>query len=234
VRQAEQTEHELATCIVAPSSFSKQTLIENGVAAQKIKVNPFGVDASHFVAVRRRVPTMLRFVFVGSITARKGVAQLIEVWRMLNPENAELWLVGPATPSVLPLVQGIPNVSYKGAFPHAELPSVLSECDVFVFPSFFEGFALVILEAMACGLPVITTPAAGADVIIEGENGWIVPTGDDAALTAAVERCLTHPEATREAGVHARRTAEECTWEGYGERWADILSEIGQPADGRR
>ena len=228
VRDAEQVEHTLATRIVAASTFARQTLIDNGVAESKIRVNPYGVDASRFVPQQRRAGTPLRFCFVGAMSVRKGLAQLLDVWRAIAARDAELWLVGPAADGgVERFIRGHERVVYKGAVPQRELPAIFGQCDVFVFPSFFDGFGLVILEAMACGLPVIaTTSSGGPDVIRDGENGWLVPPGDDAALVAAIGRCLANPEQARAMGAHARSTAETFTWQKYGERWDDILREV--------
>lgn len=230
VRQAEQVEHDLARRIVVASSFTRNTLVENGVAPEKIRLNPYGVDCSRFISRRRTDHRPMRFCFVGSITARKGIPQLLEVWQRLHPADAELWLIGPAEPSVARLLRGFHNVFYKGPVPHNEMPAVLEQCDIFVFPSFYEGFALVILEAMACGLPVITTTAtAGPDIIRHGEDGWVIAPGDDAALTGALEYCLRHPDETIATGIRARQTAERFTWDRYGERWIRILGELISP-----
>jgi starch synthase len=103
----------------------------------------------------------------------------------------------------------------------------MSEADVFVFPSLFEGFALVILEAMAAGLPVITTPnTAGPDLIEDGKEGLIVPAGDVEALRTAMESLLNNPERARAMGRAAHEKAKEYTWERYGERWEALVREL--------
>jgi glycosyltransferase involved in cell wall biosynthesis len=232
VRQAEQVEHDLAHTIVAASSFSRATLIENGVAAEKISVNAYGVDSTRFAPRRPRGPGPARICFLGSVNVRKGVPQLLEAWDALAPREAELWIIGPAGETARRLMQGRSNVVYKGATPHTELPALLAQCDVLAFPSFFEGFALVILEAMACGLPVITTDAtAGPDIITHGQDGWIVRVGDDGALRAALDECLSHPARVAEAGIAARATAERFTWDAYGDRWRTLLERVAGSSD---
>ena len=228
VREAEQIEHDLAVRIVVPSSFARGTLIENGVAADKIRVNPFGVNCAEFAPQSQTRRHRMRFCFVGSISVRKGVPQLLSAWERLQPKNAELWLIGPARASEIKLIQGYPNVHYKGAVPHDELPHMLNQCDVFVFPSFFEGYAQVVPEAMACGLPVIATTSAGADIVKHGENGWLFEPGDDEALIAALEHCLMNPGSAMAAGLRARQSAEKVTWNRYGDIWMQILGELTQ------
>jgi glycosyltransferase involved in cell wall biosynthesis len=120
----------------------------------------------------------------------------------------------------------LPGLKYVGAVPHRELPSLLQQCDALVFPSYFEGFALVILEAMASGLPVITTTASGGANVIADENGWIIHPGDLSGLIAAMSACLENRAVAADMGRAARRTAEAFTWHAYGDRWMQILDEV--------
>ncbi len=226
VRAAEQIEHDLATCIVVPSTFALSTLVENGIARERIRVNPFGVDIRRFSPRPRVQRQSLRFCFVGSISVRKGIPLLLDAWKRLNTKDAQLWLIGPASQSVLSRIRGFRNVDYKGPVPNSDLPNLLTDCDVFVFPSFFEGFAEVIPEAMACGLPVIASTSAGADTIEHGKNGWLIEPGDEEGLVAAIEYCCRNRDRVNEVGLAARESAEQLTWDHYGNRWADILSGI--------
>lgn len=227
LRAAEKMEHDGAARVVAASSYTRRTLMQHGVAAAKIRVNPYGVDCERFRVRERRESQPLRFLFVGAVNARKGVPLLIEAWRCLNAAKAELWLVGGASKQALSLLPELPGFRYFGAVPHGDVAELIRQCDVFVFPSYFEGFGLVLLEAMACGLPVITTTAtAGPDIVTEGEDGWIIEPGDCAALVDRMNYCLEHPQVVREMGVQARATAQRFTWSAYGDRWMQILAEV--------
>lgn len=227
VRAAEQVEHERATRIVAASSFTRQSLIGHGVEPAKIRVNPYGVDCERFAVQPRSGSRPLRFVFVGLVNARKGVPLLVEAWRNLRAAGAELWLVGHASPATRALLPELPGLKVIGAVPHEEVGPLVQQCDVMVFPSYFEGFGLVLLEAMACGLPVITTTAtAGPDIVTEGQNGWIIEPGNLAALEEKMTYCLEHPEVVRPMGLQARATTERFTWSAYGDRWMEILGEL--------
>ena len=227
VREAEQIEHELARLVVAASTFTQRTLVEHGVDPGKIRLNPYGVDTSRFGPKPDAGVRPLRFVFVGSVTARKGVPLLLKAWERLKPTGAELWILGPVANHIRRLIPNQPDIRVVGGVPHRDVPALLQQCDVFVFPSYFEGFGLVILEAMACGLPVITTTAtAGPDIFQSGEGGWITAPGDLAALMAAMDRCLTNPAGVRAMGGTARQIAERNSWSAYGERWASILDSL--------
>lgn len=223
----EAMEHEQADLVVAASSFTVRTLVEQGVPAGKICVNPYGVDAGAFKRKEATVHHPLRFVYVGAITASKGIPVLLEAWKRLQLKKAELWLVGPIPAQVRALLPSLPGLKIFGALPHQEIPGILQQCDVFLFPSFFEGFGLVILEAMACGLPVVaTTSTAGPDLYPAGEGGWIVEPGDLNALMVVMEECLVDPQRVAAMGREARRLAEQHTWAAYGSRWVQFLDSM--------
>jgi glycosyltransferase involved in cell wall biosynthesis len=202
-------------------------LIDQGVDAKKIRINPYGVDCDQFRVTPRVNLKAIRFVFVGALNARKGVPLLLDAWRQVATPGAELWLIGQAPAETCALLHATPGVRLLGAVPHDEVAARMQQCDVFVFPSFFEGFGLVLLEAMACGLPVITTTAtAGPDIIVQGENGWLIEPGDMSALIETMNYCLEHPGIIQDMRHSARATAERFTWEAYGNRWMEILAEV--------
>lgn len=224
----ETREHELATNIVAGSSYTRKSLIENGVSPDKVIVNPYGVDVKLFHPLthpRKRDP--LRFVFVGSISARKGVPLLIKAWQSLSLKGCELWLVGPISPAERALIPHVPNLKIKGKYPLAELPELLRQCDVMVFPSYCEGFGLVLLEALATGLPIITSDAtAGPDLIESGVEGLLLPSGNFDALCDSIRYLAEDPTRVESMSQAARRCAERFSWDSYGDRWNRILHEL--------
>lgn len=231
VLAAETAEQQGAALIVAASTFTQRSLIEHGVAPERIVVNPYGVDLAAFapkLETHRNRP--LRFVFVGQVGARKGIPLLLDAWRSLDTTDAELWIVGHVAPRFRPLLSGHRNVVLKGTTSHLQMASLLRECDVFVFPSYFEGFGLVLLEAMACGLPVIATDATAApDVIVDGVEGFVIRAGDQAALQDRMRLFLRDPARAFPMGRTARKTAERFTWTAYGNRWAALVRDLTRP-----
>jgi glycosyltransferase involved in cell wall biosynthesis len=228
----EDKEHESASKIVAASSFSRQTLTDSGVPEGKIGIIPYGVDLAEFCPRAETVgyERPFRFIFVGLVNARKGVPVLLEAWRRMGDTGAELWLVGAVAEEIRSLIPALPGLRLLGPWRHDRLPALFHECDVFVFPSFFEGFGLVILEAMASGLPIIATPATAApDLINDGLEGLMVPAGEAAMLATAMTRCLDDRNWVAAAGVAARTQAEDFPWSRYGDRWTALLSNL--PAD---
>lgn len=227
VLRHEQMEYDLATCIVAASTYTRSTLIEHGVPPDRIVVNPYGVDLSGFAPkdTPSRQNRPFRYVFVGLVGARKGVPLLLRAWKALQPTDAELWLVGPVTPAVRALIPSLPGLVVMGKRPHEELPRILRECDVLAFPSYSEGFGLVLLEALAAGLPIITTEAtAGPDLIEHAREGFLIPSGNVEALIAAMRHFQDQPESLEVMSAAARRCAEQYSWDAYGERWGKLLA----------
>ena len=227
VREAELAEQKDATVIVTASRFAKQTLVQSGIPDQKVTVIPYGVDCRFFQVVSRRSERPFRFIFLGLVTARKGAPLLIEAWRKLSATDAELWLAGSASVKARASIPELPGLFVKGSVPRENVPSLLQQCDVLVFPSFFEGFGLVILEAMACGLPVITTTATGGpDIISNGQDGWITEAGSLEQLVSVMQFCLDNRKSVSDMGAKARETAERFSWKVYGDRWAELLEQV--------
>lgn len=228
----EQQELEQADAIVVASSFTKQTLIKQAIGEKKIFVNPYGVNASLFFPSIKAASTKINFVFVGLVDARKGVPLLLDVWKQINKAEATLTLIGPVSDSVRTMIETAhPDVEVTGKIPFAELNETLSRYDVLVFPSYFEGFGLVIPEAMACGLAVITTAATcGADIIDHEYNGLVVETGNTTALLHAMESIINRRYNLNEMSKRSREKALLLSWDTYGERWFDILKNTNSGA----
>jgi starch synthase len=228
VGAAEDAEHRKAARVVVASSFTKSTLGENGVPADKIVLNPYGVDLQRFsIKHKPSRGRSFRFLFAGLISARKGIPLLLQAWKTLRPKDADLWIVGPVSPTAPRDWLGDTSAKFLGKVSNAELAAIMAESDIFVFPSYFEGFALVLLEAMASGLPVITTTAtAGPDIISHNQDGWLVQPGDLDGLVRTMSFCLENRDRVAEMGASARRTAEHFSWNAYGDRWANILEDV--------
>jgi glycosyltransferase involved in cell wall biosynthesis len=226
---AEQKEHELAYRIVVGGSFARQTLVAEGIDAAKIRVIPYGVDWDRFRTLLDAPPSddrPLRFLYAGSITARKGVPVLLDAWRALAPREAELWLAGSVGRRESHLVPSLKGLCVLGHVPHAQMAALYAQCDVFVLPSLFEGFGLVILEALAAGLPVISTPHTGAvDVLKNAALGHLVHAGSVEALLAAMRHYvdIRPSRAAVMSAVAALRSV--FSWEAYGDGWAALLRE---------
>ena len=202
----------LADHIIVASSVTLRSLNAIGTPAEKISVVPYGGPVDYFHPLQRTDDTF-RVAFIGLVGPRKGVHYLLRAWKELKLTDSELMMVGGLQFPEKWFAQNLGNTSYTPSVPHAQLNQYYGKASVFVFPSLVEGFAMVLLEAMACGVPIITTPnTAGPDIITDGVEGFIVPLRDVDALKEKIQWCHDHPAELRAMGVAARKKAEEFTW----------------------
>jgi starch synthase len=222
--ETEDEEHRISNRVVVASTFAKNSLLKNGVPDNKISINPYGVSNAFFLNKPVRTGK-LRFLYVGLIGPAKGVPFLLDVWNEFEfHKNAELWLIGSAPEFFKATVQHMQGVSFKGWVAYRDLPATVAQCDVLVFPSFYDGFGQVILEAMAAGIPVITTEAtAGPDIIEHDKDGWLMKSGDKSDLATCMRQFVGNRALANHAGTLAREKAKSFSWEAYGDRWKKIL-----------
>jgi glycosyltransferase involved in cell wall biosynthesis len=213
--QQKRQEMELADLVLAPSTF-----VANTVRAfhpnKPLALAPYGVDLEFWRGgAGNEGSEVLRFIYAGQISLRKGIPSLLRAWEKAALRSAELnlvgsWYLSDSKKATLPR-----GVGYVPACSSEALRDHYRRADVFVFPSFFEGFGLVLLEAMACGLPAIaSTATAGADVLTQA-SGWLLPAGDLDGLVDALRWFDQNRSLLPAMGRAARKQAEICTWERY-------------------
>ena len=212
---------EMSDLILSASQFVTDEIINLGGDPQRIALVPYGVDQIWFD--HQPQPERGRVLFVGSVGLRKGNHYLAEATRILQKRKAQyqVRVVGPYDQDVIskPEFQG-PN--YIGQVPRSEVIKEFLSADIFVLPTLSEGCAIVHLEAMACGLPIITTPNCGS-VVRDSIDGFIVPIRDAQTLADRIERLLSDRKLRNEMSCNARQRAQEFTWTKYSDR---LLSAI--------
>lgn len=210
-------EYELADKILVPSSFVKQSFTENGIEESKMIQIPYGLSNHKFAGltntVKEREPAVL---FVGQISARKGVGVLIKAVELVRESmpQVKLWLVGARNKAIDSSLFDKPWVEYCGVLRGQELYTRYMSASVFCLTSFEEGLALVLTEAVQCGLPIVATENTGAaDIITNGETGFVVPVGDPAAVA---EKLLTILNDRKSWEFKVKNAVKkEFTWEGF-------------------
>jgi len=174
-------EYDIADYISVPSKFAENSFIKEGFKKEKIITIPYGVNLKHFFP-KKKTENIFRFIYVGSISIRKGVIYTLKAFEELNLREAELILVGQIDYEISNIIQKYKknkNIKFIGLVNENNLVEFYNKCDVFVISSIEDGFAMVILQALACGLPVIcTVNSGGSELIIDGKNGYIVPIRD--------------------------------------------------------
>jgi glycosyltransferase involved in cell wall biosynthesis len=213
-RRLRDLEH--ADRVLVPSEHIAARLAARGLDRGRIQVIPYAADCRRFVPrpERRDTAGACTFLFAGGITQRKGISYLLEAWRTVRRPGWRLQLLGGLPVDPAPLEPYRDEVEWLGRVGHAEMAAHLAAADVFVFPSLFEGSAVVTYEALACGLPLVATAAAGS-VARDGIEGLIVPSADSAALARAMEALGTDPERRQAMARAARERALLFDWPRY-------------------
>lgn len=208
-------EPKMAGAWLAASAFTKSTLVENGIPAERIHVVPYGVNLEQFhpAPMSGCIEGPLKLLFVGRINQRKGVKYLLEALRKLPRNQVQLTICGRVLDDLKIFEPFRSQVTVRPSVTRAELVEAYQTSDLFVFPSVAEGFAHVLLESMACGLPVLSTTATAApDIVTEQLDGFVVEPGSANALVERIEWALSHRSELQAMKEMARKKAEQFTW----------------------
>jgi glycosyltransferase involved in cell wall biosynthesis len=212
---------------IAASEFTRQSLIEAGVPADRIKLLPLGADVSQFTPVERSTEGKFRILFVGGVGQRKGIKYLLEAYRRIRSNQTELVIAGPLNCSDAVLAPYRNEITLRGRLDQAAVVREMQSCHVLVLPSVFEGFGLVIPEAMATGMPVIaSTHSVGPEMIREGIDGYVLAPDDVEGLAAKLDYLATHRQEAAEMGRQAAQRAQEFSWEKHAGRVAELIDEM--------
>jgi glycosyltransferase involved in cell wall biosynthesis len=214
--------------LVCPVSEDLRTQLEAVEPRGRYRVVPNQVDTSIFYPGSRRAEGPLRLLNVASLDEKKRQADLIAAL----PRDAVLDIVGegPLEGALRARAAGLP-VRFHGAQPPARVAELMRAADVFVLPSRFENLPVVLLEAMACGLPVVATRVGGVPEIVDSSAGVLVPPGDVAALAGAIGAVAGRLDTFDRAALAARARARYGI-EAVGAVWDSIYSGLVSRRDG--
>lgn len=214
----------LADAVVVPSRFVADTLA-NLPGLPPIHVVPFG--APQPISELPPSPTSgpLRLLYVGSLGQRKGLAYALDAVASLGSQVC-LTLIGrPTSLDCGPLNAALQEHHWIPSLPHAQILAQMQQHDVLLLPSLFEGFALVIHEALSQGLPVIATANTGAtESVRDGVEGFIVPIRDSDAIADRLQSIIEDRERLQAMRRACLQRAEERTWLCYEQALASVLS----------
>lgn len=225
--QRKDAEIELAETIIVASRFTKRTLVrhrphlEDRVAVVPYGAPPVGPARAPWPKSRR-----LRLLFAGRLTLAKGVATLADVAAKLGG-LVDLTVVGSRPSTCASLDALLDRVRWIPSLPHGAMLSLMQQHDVLVFPSLFEGFGLVITEAMSQGCVVITTDRTiGGDIIDDGLNGVLVPPHSADAIVEAVLRLDGDRDLLAAMATAAQRWCDDNSWSVYREELGRVVGAV--------
>ncbi len=217
-------EMELADLVLAPSNFVADT-IRRFHPHKCVARASYGVDLAAWTPLSSHEPRDdMTFLFVGQCSIRKGTPLLLEAWRAAALKRARLRLVGRWNLAESKKKELPPGCAWTGPVSSNRLRGMYREADVFVFPTNFEGRALALLEALASGLPVLTTCASGADDVVDDACGRMLPPDDLEALVEGLRWFDRNRDRLPELSRAARMNAERCSWDAYRRRLTEAVA----------
>jgi glycosyltransferase involved in cell wall biosynthesis len=189
-------------------------------------VIPYAADVRRFRPLEtKRHEDSCTFLFAGGITQRKGIKYLLEAWERIRRPGWKLQLLGALPENPGPLSGRLDHVELLGRVAHVDVPARMAAADVFVFPSLFEGSAVVTYEALACGLPCVVTPASGS-VVRDGVEGFLVAPRDVDGLARRMEQLGSSPATRARMAPAARARALQFDWPRYHAAVAAAVAEL--------
>lgn len=208
-----------ARAFLVASSFTRDSLIEHGADAKAIRVIPYGVDLDLFRPAKCKNAAgvgPLKVLFVGRINERKGLRYLVEGLKQLPLGSVELTICGRVLDGLDDLKQCSFPLHVRPSVSAEELVGAYQSADIFVLPSIAEGFGQVLLEALACGLPVVATShTAAPDLIQNGVQGFVVAPNRADLLADCLRWGIDHRQNLVAMGVSARTRAEQFSWQRF-------------------
>jgi len=225
-------EFELADKVIVQSEYGLRSFLEEGFPADRLVVLPRAVDLGEYAPAEGKERDRFRVLFVGMVCLRKGFPDLARAWRELALPGGELLVVGQVHDEIVPLLgpyREDPTIRFVGHV-RGGAAQFYGQADVFVLPSIVEGSAKTTYEAMAAGLPVVTTLNAGS-VVRDGVDGFIVPIRDPDALKRRLLFLYKNREAARGMGEAGRAHVADFSWGTYENRLNDLYLELLAPGE---
>lgn len=229
----EQAEYELADFIALPTNFTKKTFIGKGIAENKLVINPYGVDLKDFTYnenLKDKSDT-LNILFVGAFCVRKGAKIFLQIVDKLKDNtNIRFQIVGSIETGleekIAPYLNK--NLFYQPSIPQKELKSFYEKADIFLFPSYEEGMAMVTLQAMACGLTLVVSDNSGAGMVLEhGKTGFLFEPEETEKYVETILLLAKNKDLCRKIGAEVHNKVKTgFTWEDYGQRYVQYLDKL--------
>ena len=217
-------ELELADQIIVPSRFVASTL--PSVHQAKITTIPYGCPTPllNENQVSHSANGALKVFFCGSLGQRKGISYLFDAIEKMG-SSIDVTVVGSIVAPCPALNRALNRVKWHRSLPNQQVLELMRRSDVFVFPSLFEGRALVVLEALAQGIPVITTVNSGTeDVVIDGESGFLIPVRSSEAICNALEHLHLNRDLLFHMKLKALQIARQSGWEKYRKKLVETVN----------
>lgn len=217
--------------VVTALSRNLRKLAEKTFNGINIEIILNGVDIDKFKPIANKPNSNIDILFVGRLIRRKGIINLLKAFKEVCNEskNCKLWIVGGGPQrkyleNFCKLEKIKSSVNFLGAVEYKDVDKIYQKASIFVLPSLEESLSNVIQEAMASGLPIITTATGAAELI--DENGFIVEKGDYKQIKKAIMEYVSHPELMRKHGLQSRKIAEKMSWSNNAKAYIGMYNSV--------
>ena len=222
--EVEQSTWARADSVTCASPYVRDGLLSQGVAASQVEVIPYPIDTAPYVVPdRTRRRDRLTVGFVGQVGLRKGAPYFSEIAKRFKSSGARFVMVGPIALTEKARKDVAQHVELVGPVPRPQVVDWLAKFDVLLFPSTCEGSAQSVVEGMATGLPIVTSPNSGVP-FQDGAEGFVVPYDDCDAAEERIGRLLDDPALRLEMGQRARLQAQHLTLAAFGTKLARVFT----------
>ena len=216
----------LADVVVVPSNFVRTTLETFNASSALIKVVPFGSPSVSSLSKKYSNDGPLRVLYVGSLGQRKGLSYALDAIDLLGSQVTFTLIGKRPVNDCIPLNMALEKHLWIETLPHYQILEQMHRHDVLLLPSLFEGYALVISEALSRGLPVITTPNSGAiEILRDGIEGFIVPIRDSNAIAERLQALIDDRSRLSLMSQYCLRRADELSWSMYEESISTLVQD---------
>jgi len=235
LQEREEKEWQMANTIIAPSTFVKDELIAAGAPFEKIRIVPFGYnrfcsfnDANENIEFRfGNKGGKIKILFAGNAGQRKGIYDLFSIAKHMKAENVHFYIAGSIEEDCRKYFDNVKlnNVTFLGKLSQADLQKAYRKADIFFFPSYLEGSAMVLLEAMSLGIPVVTTYESGS-IIKHTHDGFISSAGDQNDMKHWLSKLVADPDLRYKISKNALQTSTRYSLEQYSNQLTKALVNV--------
>ena len=221
-------ELQYADAIVVGSSFIKMSLNDFPGLLPPIKVIPYGFpEVNYSRKYEPIVDRKIKVLFVGTLSQQKGLSYMFESWERFH-NKIDLTVVGAGDIDECPIMKEyLSSVNYLGTLFHDEILKIMSSQDVLIFPSLFDGFGLVVTEAMSQGTPcIVSDRSCGPDIITNGYDGWIIEAGSTESISRVLKSIIDNPDLLQEFGERAKKKAAQRPWAMYEKELSEFVESV--------
>lgn len=224
-------EYDAAGYVLTCSEFARQTFLARGHDPARVISIPFGATYAYgAVESVRQPPSRFVVLCIGGEFFRKGIPDLLEAWSALSLPAAELRLLTSVPTDLPPRLRALLGQATVRLLPRMDAAALAREyraSSVLCLPSVEDGFGLVVMEAMAHGVPaIVSTNCGAAEAVRHGVDGFVVPAGDSRALAEHILALYRDRELVEHMAWHVQERAAEFTWERYGRRLVEFYKRI--------